>query len=408
MNARVQSTASPGRAGWAAFVLLALAWLWLILLLALPLSRDLPWSPAQRLAWHGKDFNLVIGQGGQNGDDSTALLIEGMRPSEGAVQTLFIRDVDTARYPMLRYRFAGFPGTLELSFFFRRAGEGEELQIITVPVPRSGTGTVDLAALEAWQGQVVEIGFAQFPDAVAVPAAQAFRPFSLVEVELASPSLRGRLQARWQGWFSGGNWTYRSLNAQGPDIEVRQGPPLPLLLAALAAGILLLGMALLRWRGSRLVRAVLLAALAAWLVLDLRWLLILADRHASTTIAYGQRPLPQRMQLPPDQNLLAAAGQVQRALAAVQPPPKLVVMAGTAHDRGRLMYHLRPLNAGPMDLVGYGESGVQDGLFVLLYGVDEPVFDAGSGQLRLPAAPVAASVVLERPPLRLYRLEGAP
>lgn len=401
MNTGSTVRTPPGRAGWIAFSLLSLAWLWLLALLAVPLTPGLPWSPAEKLSWQGGDFNLVIGSGGEN---AGALQVQGMRPSEGAVQTLFIRNVDTARYPILRYRFADFPGTLELSFFFRRAGEGEDIRITTVPTPGSGIVTVNLAGLDGWQDQVVEIGFAQFPDAMAVPSAHAFRPFSLVDVELAAPSLSGLLAARWQGWFSGGNWTYRSLNAQGPDIELRQGPPLPLLLAVLAAGVLLLGVVLLRWRDSQLLRAVLLAALAAWLVLDLRWLMILADRHASTTIAYGDRPLPERMQLLPDQTLLAAAGRVQQALAPVQPAPKLVVMAASAHERGRLMYHLRPLNAGPMDLVGYGAPAFQDGLFVLLYGVDDPAFDGGTGQLGLPAGSVPASVVLDQPPLRLYRL----
>ena len=405
MNVRSQSTASPSRARWIAFGLLSLAGLWLFLFLAVPLTPGLPWSPAHTLSWQGKDFNLVIGRGGEIGN---ALRVEGMRPSEGAVQTLFIRDVDTARYPILHYRFADYPGTLELSLFFRRAGEGEDIQIMTVPTPGTGAATLNLAALESWRDQVVEIGFAQFPDAVAVPAAQAFRPFSLVEVKLASPSLSGLLRARWQGWFSGGNWTYRSLNAQGPDIEVRQGPPLPLLLAGLGAGVILLGVLVLHWRGPRLVRAVLLASLAAWLVLDLRWLTILNQRHASTQLAYDGLSLPERMQRPPDHTLVAAAGQVTRALASVQPPPKLVVMAATAHDRGRLMYHLRPLNAGPMDLVGYGEAGVHEGVFVLLYGVDEPAFDAGSGLLALPAGAVPASAVLERAPLRLYRLGARP
>lgn len=405
VNTVATSRTSPGRAGWIAFFLLALAWAWLLLLLAVPLTPGLPWSPAEKLAWQGSDFNLLIGNGGES---DGALRVEGMRPSEGAVQALFIRDVDTARFPILSYRFDDLPGTLELSFFFRRAGAGEDLQVVNVPAPGRGTATIDLRRLDGWQGRVVEIGFAQFPDVVSIPAAQAFRPYSLRYAELSGASLRGQLAARWQGWISGGNWTYRSLNAQGPDIQFRQGPALPLLLAALATGILLLGVTLLRWRGRQLVRAVVLAALAAWLVLDLRWLAILDERHASTSLAYRDRPLAQRMQLLPDQELLAAASDVQRALAAVQPPAKLVVMAGGPHERGRLMYHLRPLDAGPLDLVGYGTPEVQEGLFVLLYGVAEPAFDAGSGQLFLPAGPVPARVVLERNKLRLYRLGSAP
>jgi len=76
-----------------------------------------------------------------------------------SLQSLRPSDVEAEKFPTLRYRFADFPRTLELSLVFRTAENSEDVAV-SLPWPGDATRTFDLSQVPEWRGRIVEIGFA--------------------------------------------------------------------------------------------------------------------------------------------------------------------------------------------------------------------------------------------------------
>ena len=89
---------------------------------------------------------------------------------------------------------------------------------------------------------------------------------------------------------------------------------------------------------------------------------------------------------------------------------RLLVDAPSDYERARLVYHLLPANAAPINLFVYGPKNYPD-VYVVLYGRDASVFDADKGRVTLlDETTEPAERVIDEPPLQLYRLRqaGAP
>lgn len=383
---------------------LALLLSWAVLLIVLmPLPLSAPLRPAQVETLEGKGFMPVIGQARQG---ESGLDIQAMDVEEGALQVRPLGGIQASEFPVLRYRFEHFPRNLELVLVFRTREQPDDVRAVTIPTVVAGTGAVDLGAIEAWQGEIVELGFAQYPGPQSVPPASAFKPFTLVEAQLWSRSWQGAWTARMQDWFGPRSWALLSLSALGPDSALPKGRSLvaPVVLGAVV--VVLLGVLILGWRRTILVRHALLACALAWLLLDLRWLHGFQARHAATQDIYKGLPAEERQRRLPDQALYDSAQMVRRVLGGQEKNLRVFVDAGSDFQRARLLYHLLPMNVAPVNMVRYGTAAQRAGAILVLYNVRALRYDAAAGTLVGSDEPMLATELFDLGPLRVYRFVG--
>ncbi|HEV7490460.1 MAG TPA: hypothetical protein VGO25_06610, partial [Rhodanobacteraceae bacterium] len=294
-------------------VALALALLasWAILLSwAARLDWQSPSSPAEQREFPGDDFSAVFGSATADAD---TLRITSNGKDYTSLQSLRPSDVDAEKFPTLRYRFADFPRTLELSLVFRTSENPEDVAV-SLPWPGDATRTFDLSQIPEWRGRIVELGFAQFPIAQQVPPAQGFKPFEIVEARLWSRSWRGDLAALATDWFGAWPWTQRSVHALGRDTDTPRARSL-VLCVALALGNALLWIALLFGRRDpRFIVASGAVVAVAWLLLDVVWQSGLLGRLQATRAVYAGLSWEQRQTTVADVDIVAAADALRSML----------------------------------------------------------------------------------------------
>jgi hypothetical protein len=399
-----------GHVHWLRMALLAALVLscWLLLLvIAARVAVDAPLQPGQRLRHAGADFVVIAGAGaGIEGD--RLLNIAAIGDQRMAVQSLtFAQPIDADAWRLLRYRWQSFPRTLELSFMFRRADAPADVQTVTLPPAGRFPAYFDLAEVPAWRGRISEIGFAEYPTAQLVPDDVAITPFALAEVELWTPSWRGSLGALATDWLAYRPWALMSISALGPDAPWphKRSPVI-----ALAAGLGLaavLARAFTRHRRRGLASMLCIAVAAGWILLDLRWLWELNQRHALTRELHEGRGWVERAERVPDRQLVAVAALVRELHARAAPATRVLVAADNPYSMLRLGYHLLPLNAAPanpLQMVQAGTPGAP--LWLVAYATPAWDFDVADGMLRGPGIELSARRLLEDADLQIYSIEG--
>lgn len=354
----------------------------LIWLIVLAWPADLAWksplSPVQRVTLVARDFHVVRGAGVEDG---SSLRIGSVGDDGSALQAMPLQHVHADDFSELRYRFDGFPRTLELSFFFRRADSPGDVQpAVTVPWPGDGWQSLDLQKIPGWHGDIIELGFAEYATPQIAPPDTAFQPFRFDSVELWSPSWRGSFDNLYTSWIGYTPWALLSISALGPQREVSQAPPL--LPFALLGVVLSLFAAtfILRWPRRRIAGRVALAFAALWGVLDLIWLCDLHGKHAFTENVYAGKSWSEREKLVPDPDIAQAAAQVRNYFATQPFPHRILVDAESKYVFLKMIYDLLPLNAAPIQQLPASQLH-PNGTFVLLFGDTQWRYDEGRGTL---------------------------
>jgi len=327
-----------------------------------------PLVPEHERVFPGSRFQPAFGHGRREGQ---RLKVDAAGDDHSSLQVAQVPALDASRFPVLRYRFADFPRTLELSLVFRTAQHPDEVRTLSLPWPGDGIGTVDLSRVAAWNGELIEIGFAQFATAHNVPPELGFRPFELAYAELWSPSWRGSLAALGDEWLGGWPWSQRSVHALGR--ENRAAHALPMVACAALAVLVTLAWAavLLRLRGRRLGWALAVAAGVAWLGLDLRWQWGLGQRLLAARVLYADAPdWPARSRLVGDSAILGAADDLRALLRDEPPGTRILVQGGTGYQTLRLEWHLLPLNVGLLAAAMPHAHSIPDGTIIVFYQSD--------------------------------------
>jgi hypothetical protein len=362
-----------------------------------------PLVPQQRIVLPAHDFRVVMGAGVEDGE---ALRVAAVGDDGDALQSIALDHLRAEDFPLLRYRFDGFPRTLELSLIFRRADAPADVQAVTIPWPGKGWTTLDLRGVPGWRGEIVELGFSEYATPQIVPQSVAFRPFRFDGAQLWSPSWRGGLAALGTAWFGYTPWALLSVSALGPALETAKTPPLlPYLVVAVVLGLAAAAL-VLRWRRPRLLRAAVIAAASTWAALDLAWLSDLHAKHRLTEHLYVGKPWPDRARLVPDQDTEAAAEQIKAYLATQPPVHHLLVASDSTYTKLRLLYLLLPLNVAPLALAG--EAPLPRDALLLLYASDTWRYDEGRGLLVAGNRTIPALPLYESGAARLYRLRSTP
>ncbi len=356
-----------------------IAGVWLVVLgFAAGLVWTSPLTPSKTLPLDARNFRIVQGTGVEDG---ASMRIGSVGDDGSALQAVLVDHVHADDFPVLRYRFDGFPRTLELSFFFRRADAPDDVQpAVTVPWPDGGWQTIDLSKVPGWRGDIIEVGFSEYPTPQLAPTSVAFQPFRFDHIELWSLSWRGSFASLYTSWFTYTPWALLSISALGPQREVAQAVPLaPLLMLATA---LSLAAAAIFLRGSQ--RALVLHGVAAigalWVVLDLVWLDDFQKKHAFTETVYADKSWSERAQLVPDQDIVQAAARVRGYFESQPGSHRLLVGAESKYVFLKLIYELLPLDAAPLQEVA-NFTWPPGEVFVLLYDDAPWRFDEARGTI---------------------------
>ncbi len=326
----------------AAFVI-ALALSWLFLLMWVAVDWRAPLAPASERSFPGSRFHAVFGTAVPH---QQRLHVESAAEDHSVLQSTALPELRAADFTVLRYRFADFPRTLELSLLFRTAQNPEDVQTVTLPWPGQGTSTFDLSQVEAWQGEIIELGFAQFATPQLVPAERGFAPFDLVSVDLWSPSWRGDLAALATDWFGAWPWSQRSVHALGREGDAPRAHS-AIVFVAIAIAITIGWAALLfGLRGRRLAVVAIGCAMLGWFALDLRWQVGLVQRLLATRELYAGSEWPERARIVGDSELLAAADRIKTLLRDEPENARILVQSDSGYSVLRLSWHLLPRNVG--------------------------------------------------------------
>lgn len=351
-----------------ALVLAVLASWSILLLWAARIDLASPFVAAEQREFPGDDFAAVFGTGAADAD---RLRMTAASADFTSLQSLVPSDLDAASFPTLRYRFANFPRTLELSLVFRTADSAEDVAI-SLPWPGEGTNTFDLSQIPQWQGRIVELGFAEFPVAQLVPPAEGFRPFELVEAALWSRSWRGDLAALSTDWLGAWSWTQRSVHALGRDTDTPRARSL-VLCVALALGIALVWIALLLGRRTLMfARVGLGVAVAAWLALDIVWQAGLWGRLQTTRAVYAPLDWSERERTVADTDVVAAAESLRTMLRDEPASSRILVYAdaNNGYELMRFVWHALPLNIAVYAYASFVGGALPERTLIVFYRSD--------------------------------------
>ncbi len=389
--------------GW---VLLLLGWLVLI-----AWAADIPWrlafSPTHQLSLAGADFRVVMGAGALDG---SALKVGSIGPQNSALQSIALDHIAAVDFSILRYRFEGFPRTLELSLVYRRADAPDDVQVIALPWPGSGSASYDLSTIAQWRGEIIELGFAEFPIGQLVPPDQSFKPFTLRGAKLMAPSWRGKLAVLKTDWFGFWPWSQRSVHALGRDTDAPRAHSIVIVLFLGIAMTLAWAWLILGWRGTRIAKLLSGLVLAAWVLLDLRWQTSLWWKHETTRELYAGKTWHERSRLVADTALIDAADRVQQLLRQEPDTTRILLYANSPYEQFRLCYHLLPANVGLLALAVTNSEHASlpvDALIVFYNDTSWP-FDIERRALRPNGAVIPAVELLNTGILRVYRLRANP
>jgi len=389
-----------------ALAVIALILLWaLVLGVAAGIPLSAPLFAQRQLDLNGQDFRPVMGAGVEDG---SALGIGAIAADGNAMQSIPLERIRAADFSLLTFRFEDFPRTLELLLVFRRADTPDDVQTVALPWPGDGVVTVDLpAATPAWNGEITEIGFAEYATAQLVPPSIAFRPFRLVSARLASPSWNAAPRLLRAAWFGYRPWSLASINVVGSSADRNTSMP-----AALAVGLvlsLLLSALLLRWTRQQLLRHVLLAGGLAWVVLDLRWLDDLSAKHRLTASIYADKPWGEQARLQPDEDVAGFAALARQQLADPALQRRVLVASDSTYTMLRLIYLLLPLNAAPLEsaVAALPARDWPADTVIVLCASKRWRFDDASSSLVSEGRTIAATPLFAGGNLSIYRLRGA-
>lgn len=384
------------------FIALVAVWLG-VLGWSAGLNWRAPLLPHERLALAGYDFHARVGSAERAGE---RLQIKTLGEDGTGLQTAMLTHVRAADFPILRYRIANFPHTLELGVVFRRSDAADDVQTISLPSPGSGEAVVDLSSFAEWHGEITELGFAEYATAQLVPPStgRTFAPFAIERVELQSRAWSQLLPRLRTDWFAYRPWALRSINTLGAPIETLDASSMQV---ATGIGVLLSLLAtalILRPARRDFAFAAVAVALGAWLLLDLRWLDDLSAKHRLTETVYAGKPWEQRAALQPDEATFVAAQQVVR-VARETKVSRVLVDANTPYTFLRFTYFLLPLNTISFDEVARTTSVLPNDTLVALLDNDWQ-FDANASVLKTPRGDYRVTPLFEQDALRVYRVRA--
>lgn len=327
---------------------------------------------APPLAWGPKDLQVAKGSARIVTDELQVMPADASGLAVVSVKTSF----KSADYAAIEWIAIDVPEHIDVSLLWRTDVKPEQLNSIPLVVVTGRLLRVVTKDHPAWIGNIDGLALA-----MRGPIAEPVRIRGVVAKTL---SAREVLSDRAREWLAFEAWNGTSINTVTGGADL-QDLPLPVLLAATVALAALIVLALRRLNPSALpfgLFASLVAfALAAWLVLDARWMWNLVRQVDATAERFAGKSWADKRLAVEDGPLFAFVQKAKEAMPDA--PVRVFVAADSPYFRGRAAYHLYPHNAfAPRDNVLPEPAQVRAGDWIAVYYRKGVQYDAARGKLR--------------------------
>jgi hypothetical protein len=269
------------------------------------------------------------------------------------------------------------PDTVDASLLWRTDVKPADLNTMPLTIVSGRFLPVVTRNHEGWIGNIVGLALA-----MKGPFAEPVRIRGIIAKPLSAPGL---LLDRASEWFAFERWTGTSINTITGGADV-QDLPLPLLLAGAVTLATLLVVGLRRLRPSLVPVSALAAlaafALAAWMLLDVRWTWNLVRQVDASAERFGGKSWADKRLAVEDGPLFEFVGKAKEAMPST--PARVVIAADSHYFRGRAAYHLYPHNVlfDPRTNHLPDRKFLRPGDWILVYHRRGVQFDAAQGKLR--------------------------
>lgn len=219
------------------------------------LSIAYPGGDGDSRTFSAQSMRIVVGSGQVAGQTR---VIDDYRNNIAILSSGTVK-INTSQFGLLEVMTGG-ANRNGITFFWRNGARPEDLH--SLKISSIGTRWVNLDDISEWTGDVSEIGLIFYSDEA--------RTAEFQQLRLSPHSLLTNIHKLAYDWSETSRWSQKSVHFL-PAGSMSSTIRLPILMAAWVVITLVAAFAMTRWtRGSRATILV-LCALVAWAVLDIRW-----------------------------------------------------------------------------------------------------------------------------------------
>jgi len=331
------------------------------------------WFPGVApISWSARDLRIVDGSAAlANGE----LVVTAQHPVTGIALVTLATNFRAREYPAITWSIADLDDNAQVQMLFRTDYAPTKLNVIKVPVNSGRALSVITASDPNWVGRITGIALS-----IRGPLSQ---PVRIASVTAKPMGVAGTVAEIWTEWIGFERFSGVSINTVTGGAEVQQ-LPLPVLLAVvvvLATAIWFVWF--VRRRATAQLPVVIVALfVAAWTLLDARWMWNLARQVRETATLYAGKDWRERRLAAEDGPLFAF---IEKARALMPSKPVRVFMFADAnYFRGRGAYHLYPHNVyfDPWQNNLPQEEALHTGDYVIVYQRRGIQYNAAEKRLR--------------------------
>ena len=343
-------------------------------------------TSANSLAWGPDDLQVAKGSARITGNELFVVPAD----ASGLIVVSLRTRLKSADYAAIEWIAIDVPDHIDVSLLWRSDYKPEQLNSIPLAVVTGRLLPAVTRDHPGWLGNIEGLALA-----MKGPMAEPVRIRGVVAKTLSAGEV---LRDRAREWLTFEGWTGASINTVTGGADL-QALPLPLLLACAVALATLIVAGVRRVRPAAVpvgtFASLLAFVLAAWLLLDARWMWNLARQVDTTAERFAGKSWEGKRLAVEDGPLFAF---VQKAKEAMPDTPARVIVAADSHYfRGRAAYHLYPHNVyfNPRANALPAREYFRPGDWFLVYNRKGVQFDAAQGKLRWDnLEPVAAELKL--------------
>ena len=351
------------------------------------------------LHWSATEFKVTRGTA-RLGADGLLLLAP---DATGTFVVSFNTSFRSTAYPVIAWDAINVPEGIEVGLLWNNDYQRARMFTRPLAIEAGRIAPADLSGDRDWIGTI---------GGLAIALRGSFTGPVLLRGVTAKPMSPGEvLSDRFAEWLTFEPWNGASIGTVVSGANAQE-LPLPALLATIVL-LAALAYAALARRAPITVgtfRPAVVAAmfLAAWFILDVRWQWNLLRQVGVTYAQYAGKSWRERHLAAEDGQLFAFIEEARAKLPpAVEPAPRVFVVADAHYFRDRGAYHLYPYNVyfDPWRNTMPPISALRPGDYLIAYRRNDVAYDPARGRLRWQGGePVAADLVLADAGSAMFRI----
>lgn len=351
------------------------------------------------LHWSATEFKVTRGTA-RLGADGLLLLAP---DATGTFVVSFNTSFRSSAYPVIAWDALNVPEGIEVGLLWNTDYKPARMFTRPLAIEAGRIAPADLTDDRDWIGTI---------GGLAIAMKGSFAGPVLVRGVSAKPMTPGEvLSDRLAEWLKFEPWNGASISTVIGGASA-QDLPLPVLLATIVLVAALAYALLARWApvtvGTFRPAVVVAMFLAAWLILDVRWQWNLLRQVGVTYAQYAGKSWRERHLAAEDGPLFAFIEKARAKLPpAVEPAPRVFMVADAHYFRDRGAYHLYPYNVyfDPWRNTMPPVSALRPGDYLIAYRRNGIQYDPAQGRLRWEGGePIAAELVLADAGSAVFRI----